>query len=89
MSFLSSNLSHLFVVVIIIRGRSIKPGIAILQNVRHTELYDYCVAAEIRKDTGGHYQNALLLGDVRERVKILSNCGQSECLALSFLLDDY
>ena len=37
-----------------------------------------CVSAEIRKDTSGHYQNALLLGDVPERVKILKNCGQSE-----------
>ena len=27
--------------------------------------------AEIRKDTAGHYQNALYLGDVQERVKIL------------------
>ncbi len=27
--------------------------------------------AEIRKDTSGHYQNALYLGDVAERVKIL------------------
>ena len=33
--------------------------------------------AEIRKDTSGHYQNALLLGDVNERVKILKGCGQS------------
>ncbi|WAR05102.1 COPA-like protein, partial [Mya arenaria] len=32
--------------------------------------------AEIRKDTSGHFQNALFLGDVQERVKILSNCGQ-------------
>ncbi|GFO24202.1 coatomer subunit alpha [Plakobranchus ocellatus] len=39
--------------------------------------------AEIRKDTSGHYQNALLLGDVTERVKILKGCGQSK---LKFLL---
>lgn len=32
--------------------------------------------AEIRKDTSGHFQNALFLGDVAERVKILKNCGQ-------------
>lgn len=38
------------------------------------------VAAEIRKDTSGHYQNALCLGDVSERVKILNACGQSELL---------
>ena len=31
--------------------------------------------AEIRKDTSGHYQNALLLGDVSKRVKILKGCG--------------
>ncbi|XP_055957036.1 coatomer subunit alpha isoform X2 [Patella vulgata] len=32
--------------------------------------------AEIRKDTSGHFQAALLLGDVSERVKILKTCGQ-------------
>ncbi|XP_076308950.1 coatomer subunit alpha [Tachypleus tridentatus] len=32
--------------------------------------------AEIRKDTSGQFQNALFLGDVAERVKILKNCGQ-------------
>lgn len=26
----------------------------------------------------GHYQGALYLGDVSERVRILKNCGQSE-----------
>lgn len=36
------------------------------------------VLAEIRKDMSGHYQNALYLGDVAERVRILKNCGQSE-----------
>lgn len=35
-------------------------------------------AAEIRKDMSGHYQAALYLGDVSERVRILKNCGQSE-----------
>ena len=40
-----------------------------------------CVLAEIRKDTSGHYQNALLLGDVPERVKILKNCGQSKLIS--------
>ncbi|OWK05022.1 COPA [Cervus elaphus hippelaphus] len=34
--------------------------------------------AEIRKDMSGHYQNALYLGDVSERVRILKNCGQNE-----------
>jgi hypothetical protein len=36
------------------------------------------VLAEIRKDTSGHFQNALFLGDVSERVKILKGCGQSK-----------
>lgn len=39
--------------------------------------------AEIRKDMSGHYQAALYLGDVSERVRILKNCGQSE---LTFVL---
>lgn len=30
----------------------------------------------------GHYQNALYLGDVSERVRILRSCGQSECRSL-------
>ncbi|XP_064643414.1 coatomer subunit alpha-like isoform X3 [Lineus longissimus] len=38
--------------------------------------------AEIRKDTSGHFQNALFLGDVSERVRILKNCGQK---ALAYL----
>merc|ERR1719192_734674 len=38
--------------------------------------------AEIRKDTSGHFQNALYLGDVKERVKILQTCGQD---SLAFL----
>ena len=33
--------------------------------------------AEIRKDTSGHFQNALYLGDVQERVKVLNGCGQN------------
>ncbi|RUS90316.1 hypothetical protein EGW08_001914 [Elysia chlorotica] len=39
--------------------------------------------AEIRKDTSGHYQNALLLGDVNERVKILKGCGQKSLAYLT------
>ncbi|KAK0050417.1 coatomer subunit alpha [Biomphalaria pfeifferi] len=39
--------------------------------------------AEIRKDTSGHYQNALLLGDVAERVKILKTCGQKSLAYLT------
>lgn len=32
--------------------------------------------AEIRKDVSAQYQGALLLGDIKERVSILKNCGQ-------------
>lgn len=32
--------------------------------------------AEVRKDVNGQFQTALLLGDVKERVKILEQCGQ-------------
>uniref|UniRef100_T1J5P8 Coatomer subunit alpha n=1 Tax=Strigamia maritima TaxID=126957 RepID=T1J5P8_STRMM len=39
--------------------------------------------AEIRKDTSGQYQNALFLGDVAERVKILKNCGQKSLAYLT------
>lgn len=38
--------------------------------------------AEIRKDVSAQYQGALLLGDVKERVSILKNCGQ---LSLAYL----
>lgn len=33
--------------------------------------------AEIRKDVSAQYQGALLLGDVKERISILKNCGQN------------
>ena len=39
--------------------------------------------AEIRKDTSGQFQNALYLGDVEERVKILSGCGQTSLAYLT------
>ncbi|XP_069119880.1 coatomer subunit alpha-like isoform X1 [Argopecten irradians] len=39
--------------------------------------------AEIRKDTSGHFQNALFLGDVSERVRILKNCGQKSLAYLT------
>ncbi len=39
--------------------------------------------AEIRKDTSGHYQNALYLGDASERVKILKGCGQTSLAYLT------
>lgn len=34
------------------------------------------IIAGKRNDTSGLYQLALFLGDVRERVKVLHNCGQ-------------
>ena len=39
--------------------------------------------AEIRKDTSGQFQNSLYLGDVEERVKILSGCGQTSLAYLT------
>ncbi|KAM9719470.1 coatomer subunit alpha [Menidia menidia] len=39
--------------------------------------------AEIRKDMSGHYQAALYLGDVSERVRILKNCGQKSLAYLT------
>jgi len=39
--------------------------------------------AEIRKDTSGHFQTALYLGDVEERVKVLSGCGQNSLAYLT------
>ncbi|CAG0901661.1 unnamed protein product [Darwinula stevensoni] len=38
--------------------------------------------AEIRKDMSGHFQTALLLGDIQERVKILKSSGQ---LSLAYM----
>ena len=48
----------------------------------------YCFAAEIRKDTSGQFQNALYLGDVSERVKILKGCGQSEYREKLYLINE-
>ena len=44
----------------------------------------YCCAnlfllAEVRKDVSSQYQNALFVGDVQERVKILKSVGQGKC----------
>ena len=39
--------------------------------------------SEIRKDTSGQFQNSLYLGDVEERVKILSGCGQTSLAYLT------
>ena len=46
--------------------------------------------AEIRKDTSGHFQNALYLGDVEERVKILkvSNNGVAINYFISTIITD-
>ncbi len=37
--------------------------------------------AEIRKDSSGHYMSALVLGDVKERVKVLRASNQSKKMA--------
>ncbi|NWI05108.1 COPA protein, partial [Tichodroma muraria] len=58
------------------------PGIPGAGNGGRFPLFRTLVAAEIRKDMSGHYQNALYLGDVAERVRILRNCGQK---SLAFL----
>ena len=39
--------------------------------------------AKIRKDTSCQFQNALYLGDVEERVKILQGCGQTSLAYLT------
>lgn len=39
--------------------------------------------AEIRKDVSAQYQGALLLGDIKERVSILKNCGQQSLAYLT------
>jgi coatomer protein complex subunit alpha (xenin) len=44
--------------------------------------------SEIRKDSSSHYQNALLLGDVAERVKVLKNCGQPSLAYLTAVTHD-
>ena len=36
------------------------------------------LAAEIRKDMCSHFHNALFVGDIQERIKILRASGQSE-----------
>ncbi|NXA57223.1 COPA protein, partial [Nothocercus julius] len=52
----------------------------ILQNLHHP---GRVAGTEIRKDMSGHYQNALYLGDVSERVRILKNCGQKSLAYLT------
>ncbi|XP_041036564.1 coatomer subunit alpha [Carcharodon carcharias] len=47
------------------------------------KLHKMMKIAEIRKDMSGHYQNALYLGDVLERVRILKNCGQKSLAYLT------
>ncbi|KAI1722288.1 coatomer WD associated region domain-containing protein [Ditylenchus destructor] len=39
--------------------------------------------AQIRKDTHGHFQTALYLGDVEERIKVLKDVGQSSLAYLT------
>ncbi|XP_037043594.1 coatomer subunit alpha isoform X2 [Bradysia coprophila] len=39
--------------------------------------------AEIRKDVSAQYQGALLLGDIKERISILKNCGQQSLAYLT------
>lgn len=39
--------------------------------------------AKIRKDTSGHFQNALYLGDAAERLKVLGGCGQTSLAYLT------
>jgi coatomer protein complex subunit alpha (xenin) len=39
--------------------------------------------AEVRKDVNGQFQISLYLGDVKERVKILENCGQKSLAYLT------
>lgn len=39
--------------------------------------------AEIRKDVSAQYQGALLLGDVKERINVLKNCGQTSLAYLT------
>uniref|UniRef100_A0A2R5L8Q5 Coatomer subunit alpha n=1 Tax=Ornithodoros turicata TaxID=34597 RepID=A0A2R5L8Q5_9ACAR len=41
-----------------------------------TKLQKMLKIAEIRKDASGQFTNALYLGDMQERVKILKSCGQ-------------
>ncbi|TRY81974.1 hypothetical protein DNTS_030981 [Danionella cerebrum] len=48
-----------------------------------TKLRKMMKIAEIRKDMSGHYQGALYLGDVSERVRILKNCGQKSLAYLT------
>ena len=41
--------------------------------------------AEIRKDSSGHYLAAMVLGDVKERVKVLKASNQSRTLKIDWL----
>lgn len=45
--------------------------------------------AEIRKDASAQYQGALLLGDVKERISILRNCGQHSLAYLTAATHGY
>ncbi len=41
-------------------------------------MYMFIILAEVRKDVSSQYQNALFVGDVQERVKILKSVGQGK-----------
>lgn len=45
--------------------------------------------AEIRKDVSAQYQGALLLGDAKERISILKNCGQNSLAYLTAATHGY
>jgi len=41
-------------------------------------LLKFFLIAEVRKDVSGQFQIAMLLGDVEERIKLLTQCNQSK-----------
>jgi len=45
--------------------------------------------AQIRKDMNGHFQTALFLGDVEERIKVLKEVGQTSLAYLAAATHDY
>ena len=46
-------------------------------------MYNWLLAAEIRKDTSAQFQTSLYLGDVNERLRILKGCGQNSLAYLT------
>lgn len=47
------------------------------------------VLAEIRKDVSGHLHNALYIGDVEERIKVLKQVGQGIICKMNLVLASY